>query len=154
MPRNNEAKPTIMRDDDDDWFERERLHRAAGDGDLEAVGRLLDEGRDPNAFDSLSYTPLHHAAEHGHVEIMRMLLARGADPNARDVARIGDTALASVAATCSLEVARILVEAGADPTVPGWMNTTALDRAARRKRPEGVAVHACLQQAAARRGRP
>lgn len=69
-----------MRDDDDDWFERERLHRAAGDGDLEAVGCLLDEGRDPNAFDSLSYTPLHHAAERGHVEIMRMLLARGADP--------------------------------------------------------------------------
>ena len=135
-------------DDDRDWFERERLHRAAADGDLDEVRRLVAAGHPLNAFDELAFTPLHHAATRGHVAIMRVLLAAGAGVDARDEARIGDTPLGAAAATCTLEVAQVLVEAGADPTVAGWMMNSALDRAARRKRPEGVRVHAYLQRAA------
>jgi len=51
--------------------------------------------------------------------------------------RIGDTVLRTVASNCTLEMARILVEAGADPTIPRWMMLTALDKSAERKRPKG-----------------
>jgi ankyrin repeat protein len=60
---------------------------------------------------------------------------------------IGNTPLGEVAGNCSLEVARLLVEAGADPSIPGWMQVSALDRSTERKRGDGPAVHALLQRA-------
>ena len=141
----------------DDSFEevlrREELHLAAQDGDLGEVTRLLSEGHAANVFDELGKTPLHYAAKGGHLDVMRLLLAAGADVNAHDERVIGDTVLGEVAANCSFDVAKILVDAGADPTIPGWMMLTALDRSKERKKPEGVRVHELLVQTA-RRFRP
>jgi ankyrin repeat protein len=140
-----------MADDEDpftDMFEHEALHFAAGHGDLGRVKRLLAEGHPINAFDDLSWTPLHHAADRHHLDVVRHLIASGADVNARDEKRIGDTVLKLVAETCSLELARILVNAGADPTIPGWMGLTALDKSVNRKRFEGPDVHRLLLEAA------
>ena len=50
---------------DDDWYEKERLHRAASSGDVEEIKALLEEGLPINAFDNLSRTPLHYAASEG-----------------------------------------------------------------------------------------
>ena len=125
-----------------------RLHYAAGAGDLAEARRLLADGAPVDTFDVLDWTPLHHAAQAGHVEMMRLLLAAGADVNAHDASQIGETPLGSVAASCSYEVAQVLVEAGADPTISGWMGQTALDRAQKRKRPEGVRVKELLERAA------
>lgn len=59
---------------------------------------------------------------------MNALLAVGADVKPM-MSVIGNTPLREVAANCSYEVAKILIEAGADPTIPGWMQITALHQA-------------------------
>ena len=121
------------------------LHFAAQDGDLARVRELLAEGRSPNVFDEISKTPLHYAAESGHIDILRILLQAGADVNANDEARIGNTPLREVAGECSLALATALVDAGADPRIPGWMQLTALHKAERRKDEEGRRVYALLK---------
>ena len=137
-------------DDVDDEFDESDLHFAAQDGDLTCVRQLLADGRSPNAFDEISMTPLHHAAKSEHIDIMRLLLEAGADVNAHEEARIGNTPLREVAAKCSLAVATFLVDSGADPRIPGWMQLTALHQAADRKDPEGQRVYALLKTVADR----
>jgi ankyrin repeat protein len=124
------------------------LHYAAIQGDASAVKALLARGFDPDAFDDTSFTPLHHAANSGHLEIIQLLLQAGADVNARDEAQIGDTPLGQVAGNCSIAVAQALITAGADPTIRGWMQLCALDRANGRKKEEGQRVYELLCKAA------
>jgi ankyrin repeat protein len=139
-----------LSDSFEDVLKREELHFAAQDGDIAEVARLLNEGHQPNVFDELGKTPLHYAAERGHLDVMRLLLTSGADVNAHDERVIGDTVLRDVASNCSFEVAKILIDAGADPNIPGWMLLTALDKSEERKKPEGVRVHQLLLQVARR----
>lgn len=130
---------------DDDWQQHEQLHLAAAEGDLAQVGALLAAGADVSAFDDLGCTPLHHAIEQGHVEIALALLAAGADINAHDKARIGETPLGHVINACSVATAKFLMDHGADPAIPGWMQLTALDRAARRRDAAAADVLRILQ---------
>jgi ankyrin repeat protein len=130
----------------DDWA----LHYSALKGDAVEVKALLDQGADPNAFDDIACTPLHHAADKEHLEVVSVLLQRGADINAHDESRIGDNPLGQVAGHCSLAMAQLLVDAGADPTIRGWMQLSALDRASERKKPEGRQVYDLLCKAATR----
>ncbi|WP_349958437.1 ankyrin repeat domain-containing protein [Rhizobium sp. ZPR3] len=58
------------------------LHDAAGENDLEAVGRMLALGLDVNAM--TSRTPLHEAALHGHIGMAKLLIEHGADTSIRD----------------------------------------------------------------------
>jgi ankyrin repeat protein len=139
--------------DSEPWevtFEREQLHFASQDGNVEDVKRLLAAGYQPNVFDELGKTPLHYAAARGHVDLMRLLLASGADVNAHDERVIGNTPLSDVSDTCSFEVAKVLVDAGADPTIPGWMQLTAIDRCHRRNDVDGVRINQLLEHVAAR----
>ena len=132
--------------DVDDWA----LHYAALQGDVAGVTTLLDQGVDPNAFDDMAFTPLHHAADKEHLQAVTVLLQRGADVNAHDESRIGDSPLGQVAGHCSLAMAQLLIDAGADPSIRGWMQLSALDRASERKRPEGRQVYDLLCKAAER----
>src|SRR6188474_3254511 len=84
-------------------------------------------------FDEIGRTPLHYAVEGGHLEVVKELLEAGANVDAQDERVIGDTPLAA-AGNCSLEMAELLIRAGADPARPGWMQLCALDRAKERKR--------------------
>jgi ankyrin repeat protein len=128
-----------------DWFEREKLHFAADDGDLDKVKELVESGFDVNVFDKfLSFTPLHYAVKGEHFEVVKYLLSVGADVNAHEEERIGETPLGEVAAECSFEMAELLVKYGANPIIPGWMQITALDRAGERKKEEGRRVHSLL----------
>lgn len=136
---------------DDDGFERERLHRAAADADIPLAKQLIAQGCDVHARDFMDRTPLHHAVQYGHVEMIELLLAHGADVNAHYEPKIGETPLGEVAETCSLEVAKLLLDAGADPTIPGWMQLTALDRASKRKRGDGPKVYELLRRYTERR---
>lgn len=135
----------------DDSDSADDLHWAAAAGDLDRVRQLLDAGYDLNAFDDLDYTPLHHAALKEHVAVVSLLLGKGADVNAHNEPRIGDTPLAVCAQTCSLEMASLLLEAGADPTIRGWMGLTALDRVRGRKRGDGPRVRDLMERFASKR---
>ena len=127
-----------------DWFEKEKLHFAVQDGNFEKVKRLINEGYDPNYFDDCSFTPLHYAIQLENMQIAQFLIDHGADVNARDEEKSGNTPLAEVAQECSLKVAKLLIQKGADPTIPGWMQITALDRAKKRKKTEGIKVYRLL----------
>jgi len=48
----------------------------------------------------------------------------------------------------SLAVATLLVDFGADPRIPGWMQLTALHKAEERKDQEGQRVYALLKSVA------
>ncbi|SRR5579883_372199 len=140
----------------DDWFEHTKLHRAAEAGDLNLVRALLNQGCPVNAFDELGKTPLHYAVLGEHFAVIESLLRFGADVNAHDERVIGNTPLGEAASTCSLRMAQFLAEAGADPTIPGWMQLTALDLAERRRHEEGTgsegqAVFNLLKEAAEKR---
>jgi hypothetical protein len=93
---------------------------------------------------------LHHAARGKHTHVVQYLIEVGADVNLHEEEKTGNTVLGDIAENCSLEMARILVDAGADPTIPGWMGHTALDKSEKRKKPEGKKVHKLLCEAAKR----
>ena len=132
-----------------DWYQREQLHIAADKGDLNRVKELVESGSDVNAFDEdLSLTPLHYAAKSGHVEVVRYLLSVGSNVNAHQKEKIGETPLGEIAANCSYEMAELLIKAGANPTIPGWMQLTALDIARDRKKEEGRRVYMLLAETA------
>lgn len=52
---------------------------------------------------------------------VRYLIKAGADVKAHDEEKIGETPPGTVAANCSFAMAKVLVDAGADPTIPGFM---------------------------------
>ena len=72
---------------------RYTLTRAARDGDVQAISRLLDGGADINEADKSFYgqTPLVAATQWGMVDAVKLLLDKGANPNKKDYS--GETAL-------------------------------------------------------------
>lgn len=131
-------------------LKREAVHFASQDGNIEEVKRLISEGYAVSAFDTIGKTPLHYAAMEEHIEVARYLIEAGADVNANDDEWIGNTPLGEVAGSCSFAMAKLLIDAGADPTIRGWMQLNALDRAEKRKKPEGRKVYELLLHAAKR----
>jgi ankyrin repeat protein len=129
-------------------FEREQLHRAAIDGNIEELDQLLKSGQLKmlNAFDDMGFTPLMRAATSGHIDAVKFLLAAGADVNAYEKSRVGNTAINEVAGDGSFEMIEILLEAGADPNIRGWMQLNALDLA--RSRTRSPAIYAMLESTA------
>ncbi len=103
----------------------------AGHGDTAAV--LLAAGADPNAAGG-GYTALHLAAMKGDLPLVKVLLEHGADINARqqkgsptkqlpsghalDHRLIGATPFVLAACAGQLDVMRLLVAKGADPSIP------------------------------------
>jgi ankyrin repeat protein len=111
------------------WYEAERLHRAAQDGDIQEIERLILAGYDVNLFDDMAYTPLHHAVMGGSIEAVKALLRHGAPVNANDYESIGETPLALAVQSEHLELVCLLLDSGADPDINGWMGITARVRA-------------------------
>ena len=109
-----------------------KLLFAAGMGHGAMVEEALAEGADP-CYQSLNNaeTSLMVAAEHGHVAIVQRLLA--VMPVGRlDVRNIyGETALLKAFTSGHIDIARILLQAGADPSICSNNGTTALHCAVR-----------------------
>jgi ankyrin repeat protein len=127
-----------------DWYEAERLHRAASDGDIQEIDRLILSGYDVNFFDDMGYAPLHHAVEGKKVEAIEVLLRHGALVNANDDATIGETPLALAVQSEHPGIVNLLLESGADPDITGWMGLTARLRAARRTDVIGREIYTAL----------
>lgn len=97
------------------------LLEAAGKGDVEAIGRLLEQGADVQAQSENGSSPLHMAVWEGHADAVRRLLAAGADVKAK--AGNGSTPLHWAAQRGNAEVASLLLAAGADVSATdlwGW----------------------------------
>jgi uncharacterized protein len=75
------------------------------------VSRLLKAGANPNH--GTRETPMMIAAQTGNVEVMKLLLAHGGNANAKEPGR-GQTALMWAVAERHPDVAKVLVENGAD----------------------------------------
>jgi ankyrin repeat protein len=129
-------------------FEIGQLHQAAADGNVDELKRLLqsDHRQFLNTFDELSLTPLMRAAMGDHLAAVELLIAAVANVNAQDDQRIGNTAINEVAGDGSFVIIEVLLNAGANPTIRGWMQLNALDRA--RSRSRNPAIYAMLETAA------
>jgi uncharacterized protein len=88
------------------------LMRAALEGRIAAVRRLLWEGADVNAKDSEGRTALMFAAVNGHTKSVKALLEHGADVNAKD--NDGCTALILASSSGAVDIVRNLLSRGAD----------------------------------------
>ncbi len=103
------------------------LHRAAHEGDLVSVGRLLDAGGEVDAATRHGVTPLALASARGHAAIVETLLEAGADANRPSPH--GETPLMVAARTGVVDSVTALLRRGADAVVDareGWRGQTAL----------------------------
>ncbi|HEX5936530.1 MAG TPA: ankyrin repeat domain-containing protein [Actinomycetota bacterium] len=97
---------------------------AAALGDVERLRTLLDADPSPAiAYSGDGFTALHFAAFFGSAEATSLLLARGAPVDALGRGWMTGTALHSAVSRARSDVARILVDAGANPNArqsAGW----------------------------------
>ena len=87
------------------------IHRAADEGNLEAVKQHLAAGTDVDAKNEYGETPLYWAAQ-GHKEIAELLIAKGVDVNAKN--ELEETPLHIAAPQGHKEIAELLITKGAD----------------------------------------
>ncbi len=98
---------------------------AARHNNLEAIELLLNLGANINHPDPDGNYPLGVACLHGHTEMASFLLKRDADPNAINqgalkitrVRRFPHTALIAAVRANDAEIVKLLLEAGANPTL-------------------------------------
>ena len=105
------------------------LHAATYFGDLEMVQVLLDYGLDVNTQDNFGFTPLNFTLEYrSKIDpgLVRFLLDHGADPNVRAIYS-GNAPLHRESQSGRVEIARLLVEHGADVEVQDDLGRTPLD---------------------------
>lgn len=105
--------------------ERTALIAAAGHGHVEVVRALLERGADPRKRASDGARALDSAAQEGHLAVVKQLLAH--DPQLLDLPGLGErTALSAARRNGHEELARVLVELGADSrTRTGWWRSRA-----------------------------
>lgn len=117
------------------WNGRTLLHEAAAAGCPAMVTLLLKLGMGPNVPDAGGHPPLYSAANECAEAsgVVRLLVAAGAEVNARTGVTAA-TALHMAARRGHLEVARTLLELGADARIPDRKGDTPLDRAVKCRR--------------------
>ncbi len=92
--------------------------RAALDGDLVTVQRVVERGMSPDSSDQEGNSLLMLASRTGRLPVVSYLLGRKAAVNARS--RHGDTALLAASLKGHTEVAKVLLAAGAELNPQGW----------------------------------
>jgi len=107
------------------------LHDAAEVGDLQMVDFFLarDCPKTLEQFDYTAKTPLIRAADHGQSIVVTRLLATSINIDSHDELRSGNTAIREAVRGGHTEIVSLLLESGADPTIPGWMGISAVDQA-------------------------
>ena len=103
---------------------------ASRNGDLDLMNLLFKHGSVPDSTCADIDPPIVLASFYGKLEAVRILLDHGADMNAVDTTQEttrGGTALSNACAEGYVEIARLLLERGADPTIPDKDGRVALD---------------------------
>jgi uncharacterized protein len=108
-------------------------------GLLPVVVKLIERGADVN---KPGWTPLHYAATKGHLEVINVLLENhayidAASPN-------GSTPLMMAAMYGTPSAVKLLLEAGADPSLKNTQGMTAIDFAQRDKRLDSAEIIAAF----------
>jgi uncharacterized protein len=108
-------------------------------GLLPVVVKLIERGADVN---KPGWAPLHYAATRGHLEVMNVLLENhayidAASPN-------GSTPLMMAAMYGTPSAVKLLLEAGADPSLKNIQGMTAIDFAQRDKRVDSAEIIAAF----------
>ncbi len=108
------------------------VHLTAEHGDVEALRLLLaaDGKVALEKFDEIDRTPLMCAVASGNREAVGLLIAAGSNLDAHREERAGNSAISLAVETRNVAIVEQLLRAGADPTVRGWMQLNAIDRAA------------------------
>jgi ankyrin repeat protein len=119
---------------------------AALKGHLPHVRKLIDRGADVN---KTGWTPLHYAASAGHLRVMELLLEQHAYIDAESPN--GTTPLMMAANYGTPAATRLLLEAGADPTLKNQLGLTAVDFAKRADRRDlaeliGASIRSMIQK--------
>jgi len=111
------------------------LHLAARAGCVEAVKRMLELGADPAARDRRNNTVLHYAVKSMNKHVVELLI-REEDVNMRN--EYGETPLKLLLNECAAwdieegrcyEIAKILIDHGADPRIKDSSGCSSLDSA-------------------------
>lgn len=110
------------------------VSRAAVDGDLQTVQRLVGKGEQVNEIDKWGWTPLMWAVYYDHFPITQWLLDNGADPNIKSEQTYGNykpgtTALILAAAYGHDNAVKALLDKNADPNVVDRTGKRAIDYA-------------------------
>jgi uncharacterized protein len=92
--------------------------RAALEGDLVTLQKLIERGTSPDTSDATGNTLLMMAARGGHLNIAEFLVSQKAAVNKQS--SVGDTALMAACLKGQLPVARFLLDHGAILNPPGW----------------------------------
>lgn len=116
------------------------FHEAAAAGQLEAVEARLESGVSIETLSVDGHTALGLAAFFGREAIVRLLLARGASANSASTGALRTTPLIAALAGPRPELARLLVEAGADVNARGNGGFTPLHQVAQNGQPELAAL--------------
>lgn len=99
----------------DDWEEgrgeREEIHLAALNGDIEAMKSLILQGANVHEGLTRAMPPLLCAIRSGSIEMVKLLLDHNADPNAE--CEGGEPMLHAACATKQPELVRVLLQGGA-----------------------------------------
>ena len=104
------------------------LHRAAEEGDIEAVKKHLAAGANKNVrAGKWRDTPLHRAAFWGYTEVVELLINNEVDVNAKD--KYGCTPLHDAAEYSHLEIAEMLINRAPDMNALDINGDTPLDLA-------------------------
>lgn len=103
------------------WNKQDRLNKKLREailrGDLRHVQKLVDEGASvETAPGEGKYRPLARAVNENETEILRFLLGKGADPNGDNSDVSSYTVVTRALSHKNREMARLLIEAGADIT--------------------------------------
>lgn len=111
---------------------------AAGEGDVDEVTRLLDQGVDIMQRSKDGETAVHVAAIKGHIPTLKLLIARGADVDARTPK--GSTLYMTPAMWAlyhgHAEFVRLLLQAGANPAAADENGKTLLTMAKEAQQPK------------------
>ena len=103
-----------------------KLHAAAKEGDVKAIGQLLSSGAKVDSRGQSGVTPLFTAAIYGRADAVKLLIAKGADIKAAKDSD-GATALHVAAFFCHTDTVKLLLKSSSDINALNNRSDTPLD---------------------------